>query len=43
MTHYRESLHADDLEDPALLHESRSALDALTRLLALGNIYDFQR
>ena len=42
-THYRETLHADDLADPALLRESRSALDELTRLLALGNIYDFQR
>ena len=43
ITHYREALHADDLKDPVLLRESRSALDELTRLLALGNIYDFQR
>jgi len=41
--HYRESLRAEDLADPALLRESRSALDELTRILALGSIYDFQR
>jgi succinylarginine dihydrolase len=40
---YRESLRADDLADPALLRESRDALDELTRILALGCIYDFQR
>jgi succinylarginine dihydrolase len=32
-----------DLADPQLLHESRRALDVLTRLLGLGAIYDFQR
>lgn len=41
--HYRDRLEASDLADPALLEESRTALDELTRLLALGNIYDFQR
>ncbi|MFM7134222.1 MAG: N-succinylarginine dihydrolase, partial [Planctomycetota bacterium] len=41
--HYRESLRPDELADPALLRESRDALDALTRLLGLGAIYDFQR
>jgi len=41
--HYRETLRADELADPALLHESREALDELTRILALGAIYDFQR
>ena len=41
--HYRESLRAEDLADPGLLRESRSALDELTRILALGSIYDFQR
>jgi succinylarginine dihydrolase len=41
--HYRESLRAEDLADPALLRESRAALDELTRILALGSIYDFQR
>ncbi|MFA9477670.1 N-succinylarginine dihydrolase [Phycisphaerales bacterium AB-hyl4] len=41
--HYRDHLTADDLADPALLRESRDALDALTRLLHLGNIYPFQQ
>jgi succinylarginine dihydrolase len=41
--HYRESLTMDDLSDPALLQESRSALHELTGLLGLGSIYDFQR
>ena len=41
--HYRESLRAEDLADPALLRESRDALDELTRILALGGVYDFQR
>lgn len=41
--HYRETLRAEDLADPALLRESRDALDELTRILALGTIYDFQR
>ncbi|MBB4657675.1 N-succinylarginine dihydrolase [Parvularcula dongshanensis] len=40
--HYRDRLTPTDLGDPALLHESREALDALTRLLGLGNLYDFQ-
>lgn len=41
--HYRDRLDAADLADPALLDESRTALDELTRLLSLGSIYDFQR
>jgi succinylarginine dihydrolase len=41
--HYRDSLRAEDLADPALLRESRDALDELTRILALGAVYDFQR
>ncbi len=41
--HYRETLRAEDLADPALLRESRDALDELTRVLALGAVYDFQR
>jgi succinylarginine dihydrolase len=40
---YRESLLPSDLADPALLRESRDALDELTRILSLGPIYDFQR
>ena len=41
--HYRDRLSRADLADPQLLDESRTALDALTRLLGLGNLYDFQR
>ena len=42
-THYRDSLMPADLADPALLEESRTALDELTRLLGLGSLYPFQR
>ena len=42
-THYRDALHPDDLADPDLLDEVRTGLDALTQLLGLGAIYDFQR
>lgn len=43
-THYRETLTPDDLADPALLDETRTALDALTRILPLGgDFYPFQR
>ena len=41
--HYREELAPGDLADPALLRESRAALDELTGLLGLGPIYEFQR
>ena len=41
-THYRDRLHVDDLGDPALLDEVRTALDVLTQILALGSIYPFQ-
>lgn len=41
--HYRDRLVLADLADPALLDESRRALDELTRLLGLGSLYDFQR
>jgi succinylarginine dihydrolase len=40
---YREELAPDDLGDPALLDESRRALDELTALLGLGSIYSFQK
>jgi succinylarginine dihydrolase len=40
--HYRDRLVLDDLADPKLLDEVRGALDALTRLLDLGSLYDFQ-
>ena len=41
--HYRETLAPADLADPALLDESRGALDELTRILGLPAIYPFQR
>jgi succinylarginine dihydrolase len=41
--HYRESLAPEDLRDPSLAKESQSALDALTQLLRLGSVYDFQK
>lgn len=41
--HYRDRLYPADLADPALLDESRAALDELTRILGLGSIYPFQR
>lgn len=41
--HYRDRLTLSDLADPALLDESRAALDALTALLGLGSVYDFQQ
>ncbi|HYK64511.1 MAG TPA: N-succinylarginine dihydrolase, partial [Patescibacteria group bacterium] len=41
--HYRDRLVPADLADPALLDESRRALDELSRLLVLGNVYPFQR
>ena len=43
-THYREALAPGDLGDPALVTESRTALDALTGILGLGSdFYPFQR
>lgn len=41
--HYRDKLATHDLSDPALLEESRAALDELTSLLNLGSIYRFQK
>jgi succinylarginine dihydrolase len=41
--HYRDRLAPQDLTDPALLDESRTALDELTQILGLGSLYDFQR
>ena len=40
--HYRDRLSPADLADPALLDESRRALDELSTLLRLGSVYDFQ-
>ncbi|NVK22364.1 MAG: N-succinylarginine dihydrolase [Kangiellaceae bacterium] len=41
--HYRDVLTEDDLADPSLLIESRTALDELTQILNLGSVYPFQR
>lgn len=41
--HYRERLYPRDLSDPMLYKESCQALDALTQILKLGNLYSFQR
>lgn len=41
--HYRDRLLPKDLADPALLRESRAALDDLTGILGLGSLYPFQR
>ena len=41
--HYRDRLTVADLADPALLDESRRALDELTGLLDLPALYQFQR
>lgn len=40
--HYRDELLINDLRDPQLLIESRTALDELTQLLKLGSVYPFQ-
>ncbi len=41
--HYRDELRPEDLGDPALMEESREALDQLTEILKLGSLYPFQR
>ena len=40
--HYRDRLSPKDLLDPLLVEEGRVALEELTQLLGLGNIYPFQ-
>ncbi len=40
--HYRDRLAPADLADPALLDESRRALDELTQILRLPAVYPFQ-
>ncbi|HET7098125.1 MAG TPA: N-succinylarginine dihydrolase [Casimicrobiaceae bacterium] len=40
--HYRDRLAAEDLGDPALVDESRRALDELTQILKLPAVYPFQ-
>lgn len=39
--HYRDRLEPKDLADPSLLDESRTALEDLSRLLQLGDVYEF--
>lgn len=41
--HYRDRLTQRDLTDPEFLAETRTALDALTQILELGSLYEFQR
>jgi succinylarginine dihydrolase len=41
--HYRDRLAPEDLADPLLAEEALTALDELTRLLAIGAVYPFQR
>ena len=41
--HYRDRLTEQDLCDPQLLIESRTALDELTQILKLGSVYPFQQ
>jgi len=40
---YRDRLAPEDLADPALLDESRRALDEVSQLLRLGSVYPFQQ
>jgi succinylarginine dihydrolase len=41
--HYRDRLTPGDLADPALAREGMSALEELSSLLGMGEVYDFQR
>lgn len=41
--HYRDRLSEQDLRDPQLLTESRTALDELTQIMKLGSVYPFQQ
>jgi succinylarginine dihydrolase len=40
---YRDRLELSDLADPAMLRESRTALDEIGQVLGLGAVHDFQR
>ncbi len=40
--HFRDELSTDDLADPQLYSESKTALDALTQLLGTSSLYAFQ-
>ena len=39
---YRDTLHVDELADPALMHQTRVALDELCQILDLEPLYPFQ-
>lgn len=41
--HYREEIKPEDLGDPNLITEVQTALDELSQILDLGNIYPFQQ
>tara|TARA_R110002126_G_scaffold86718_7_gene209466 strand:- start:16462 stop:17796 length:1335 start_codon:yes stop_codon:yes gene_type:complete len=41
--HYRDQLTVQDLADPQLIIESRTALDELSQILKLGSVYQFQK
>ncbi|MFA5959757.1 MAG: N-succinylarginine dihydrolase [Tatlockia sp.] len=41
--HYRDTLHFHDLASPLFVNECFTALDALSQVFQLGNIYPFQR
>ncbi len=41
--HYRDRITTEDLADPALITEARTAVDELTSILKLGSVYPFQR
>ena len=41
--HYRDRLAAEDLADPQLVQECRTALDELSQILQLGMVYPFQQ
>jgi len=40
---YRDQITNDDLRDPQLITESRTALDQLTQILNIGSVYRFQQ
>lgn len=42
LKHYRDELAPEDLADPELLNEGRTALDELSQILHLPGLYDFQ-
>jgi succinylarginine dihydrolase len=40
--HYRDKMTHEDLSDPVLLNENRTALDELTQITQVGSVYAFQ-